>query len=245
LILCIDIGNSKVKCALGEVLSYSQAAVATDKIECSADFEKFICESFGSDVLARIDRCSIASVVPAKNEIISQVMLEHSVAIRRIDRENCSVDFSRYSSGLGEDRSICCAAAAAKYPLPLIIIDFGTATTINVVDCDRKFMGGAIAAGIYTGLKALMNRTAQLPPISEIADAKLIGENTNEGLVSGAVIGAACMALGYVTKITKQLGKEPTVVVTGGNAERVVEHLQFEFVYERQLLIDGLFGLWE
>ena len=245
MILCIDIGNSNVKCALGEVSNHATAFFETEKIVCTASFESFIHESFGSDVWGKLRGCSISSVVPAKNEIITQVLREHNIAVKRLDRDNCALDFSSYSSGLGEDRGICCVTASLKHPLPLILIDFGTATTVNVVSCDKVFLGGAIAVGVYTGLKALMNRTAQLPPISEIADAKLIGENTDEGLVSGAVIGAACLAEGYVRRISKELGKEPTVVITGGNADKVLEHLSFDYVYEAQLLIEGLFVMWE
>lgn len=245
MILCIDIGNSNVKCALGTIKTYTTAFFATDKMVCKTDFENFICESFGPDVWEKLRGCAIASVVPSKNEIITQVMIERGIAIKRLDREDCTLNFSRYSSELGEDRGICCVAASVKYPLPLILIDFGTATTVNVVSCDKIFLGGAIAAGVYTGLKALMTCTAQLPPISEIADAKLIGENTNEGLVSGAVIGAACLVEGYVRRLTKELGKKPSVVVTGGNADAIIEHLHFEFVYEPGLLLEGLFRMWE
>lgn len=248
MILCIDIGNTKIRCALGTPKDYAQAFLPTQEINEASEFLRFLESNFGQDLWGGLGGAAIASVVPVKNEIITEALRSKGdFQIRHIDKENTSIDFSGYKSGLGEDRAICCVAAAQIYKLPIIVIDFGTATTVNVVgegSTGNVFLGGAIAAGVQTGLSALVSRTAQLPHVANFTAAKLIGENTIEGLVSGAAIGAACMVDGYISRIKRELGAEAAVIITGGNADKVLPYLETPFVYEPSLLIDGLFLLF-
>jgi len=240
----MDIGNTNIKCALGEANNYATASFETQKLTCAQDFENFIDESFGADIWGKLRGCALASVVPERCAIITQLLHEKNVLLRRLEPSTCEVDFSRYQSVLGEDRAVCTFAEANKYPLPLVVIDFGTATTINVVDENKVFLGGAIAAGIQTGLLALTARTAQLPPVALNQTPKLIGQNTTEALVSGALIGAACLAQGYIRLLEAELGILSSIIVTGGNAAKVLPVLGDSIEHEPTLLMDGLFMLY-
>jgi len=238
LTLCIDIGNTNVCLALGTPENYTQARALTEGL----DFVRFVEESFGGDVWGKLQDCAVSSVVPQAADTITKAL--QGLPIRRFDAGKSSVDFSRYKGQLGEDRAICCQTAVLKHGAPLILADLGTATTINVVDDKNIFLGGAIHAGVQTGLDALNSRTAQLPPVSEFPGAiKLIGEDTVECLISGAVMGTVFLIEGYVRRVGEllNLGREPVVVLTGGNAPPVAAHFRSRFVHEPELLLEGLF----
>jgi len=251
--LCIDIGNTRIHCACGVAGKYEIANIETELINTADEFIGFLSEAYGKVVLPKISGCVISCVVQCKKTIVADAVsgLKPNIEIKLIDKMMLSVDFTMYNGLLGEDRAVCVNAAVKKCGSPLVVIDFGTATTINVVDEKTKFIGGAILAGIQTGMDALANATSQLPMIdlSKISgaevcgDIKLIGSNTNECLVSGAVMSAAFAAEGYIRQITKQFSVIPKVVITGGNAAKVIPYCDFDYIYEPNLLIEGLFEL--
>lgn len=107
------------------------------------------------------------------------------------------------------------AAAAAEYPLPVVVFDFGTATTVTVVDADRRYRGGVILAGVKLSLHALFSGTAQLPDIALEAPGKVICSVTEDSLQAGAIYGAAAMADGLLDRMEEELGAPCTAVATG------------------------------
>ena len=247
MILCVAIGNTRIQCAVGVSSNYKQAAVDTSEIACDACFAEFLHEHLGAELLAKLDGCIVASVVPNKTQAVVDAIRQKNsnVPIRFIDKVGCGVDFSRYNGNLGEDRAVCCMAAVKKHQMPVVVIDFGTATTVNVVNSGKVFLGGAILAGVQTGIDALSNATAQLPLVEDFTAVKAIGGGTRECIASGAVMGAAFAVEGYVKCIAKELKTEPVVIITGGNATKVVPHCNFEFVYEPSLLMEGMFLIYE
>jgi len=254
MILCVDIGNTRVRCALGSSKSYLQAAVDTNKITDASCFAAFLEENFGSH-MTLLSGGIYSSVVPQKNaDILKAVkMINKRAIISPVNLAQMGIDFSGYKSAIGEDRAVCSWTGLKKYGAPVIVIDFGTATTINVINESNVYMGGAIFAGVQTGIDSLARSTARLPQLdlsgTGLADAKLIGEDTFECIVSGAIIGAAFAAEGYVRRIESLLdtkfGTPPTVIITGGNASKVIPYCGFDFVCEPTLLIEGLFWLYE
>ena len=102
---------------------------------------------------------------------------------------------------VGKDRLVDAAYAAANFPLPVITVDLGTATTFNVVDKDRVFRGGVICPGLSTGLRALGERCAQLPQVHLGSPKKAIGTNTESCMLSGSVLGTAVLIDGMVQRI--------------------------------------------
>ena len=105
---------------------------------------------------------------------------------------------------LGVDLLAADAAAAAEYPLPVVVFDFGTATTVTVVDADRRYRGGVILAGVKLSLHALFSGTAQLPDIALEAPGKVICSVTEDSLQAGAIYGTAAMADGLLDRMEEE-----------------------------------------
>jgi type III pantothenate kinase len=135
---------------------------------------------------------------------------------------------------VGADRLANAVGGHLLYPGPLIIVDFGTATTFDVVDGEGSYTGGVIAPGINLSLEALHNATAMLPRIAVGTPARVIGRNTLDAMQSGIFWGYVGLIEGLVARITKEFGRKLTVIATGGlaplfvDATRVIRHLEPE-----------------
>lgn len=145
---------------------------------------------------------------------------------------------------LGADLAAGAAGAIDKYPMPAIIIDMGTATTLSVMDKNGAFVGGVIAAGIGLTLNALTSNTALLSAIPIEAPKNTIGKNTVECMQSGLVLGTAAMIDGMVSRIEAEIGQECTVVATGGRASQIIPYCKREMHLDDNLLLDGLIKIY-
>lgn len=141
---------------------------------------------------------------------------------------------------LGADLVAGAIGAIEKYPLPCIIIDLGTATTISAINKKGEFLGGAIAAGIHLTLEALTKNTAQLPLVGIEAPKSAIGRNTVDSMKSGLIFGAAAMLDGMIDRMEAELGGSASVVATGGLSGEVVPHCRRNIAVDENLLLDGL-----
>ena len=121
---------------------------------------------------------------------------------------------------LGLDRIADAVWAAKRYPLPVVTVDLGTATTFNVLNGEGVFLGGLIVSGLETGVKALTDRTARLPSVTLSRPEHRIGRDTEECMRSGAVTGTAALIDGITARIEAELGPV-TLVLTGGWADLV------------------------
>lgn len=141
---------------------------------------------------------------------------------------------------LGPDLVAAAVAATARYPLPCVIFDLGTATTVSFLDAKGNFLGGMIAAGVGIMLHALATKTALLPHISLESPNHFIGKNTVHSMQSGLLFGTASMLDGLADRFATELHEPPTLIATGGLAELVVKHCTRPFVVDKYLLLDGL-----
>ncbi len=122
---------------------------------------------------------------------------------------------------VGADRIVNAIAAYDLYGGPVIIVDFGTATTFCAVDKEGNYLGGAIAPGIDISEKALSEKTAKLPKIELIDPKKAIGSNTISAMQSGIFYGYLGLTGELIRRIKKELGEDSLVVSTGGEAELI------------------------
>jgi type III pantothenate kinase len=122
---------------------------------------------------------------------------------------------------VGADRIVNGVAAYERYGGPVIVVDLGTATTLDVVDADGAYLGGAIAPGVETSAEALFSKAARLSKVDLEAPASVIGRNTRASVQAGLMLGEAAMIDGLVRRIWIELGTETPVVATGGLAERM------------------------
>lgn len=237
--LCIDIGNTTI--ALSGIDGEYNVLFA-EKIPSDEHFNKPLERVLGG--FAGIENAVLSSVAPRFTEPVCRTVK------RIIGIEPKVIDHSSYRGflsfaipepeKLGLDRIADSAWAAAKYPLPAVTVDLGTASTFNVIAEGGVFLGGIIAAGLQTSFDALSQRAAQLPKIPLSSPQRLIGKNTVDCMLSGAVIGAASMIDGIVFRIENELSKSVTLILTGGGAKLVEPFLLHNRVFEPYLLAKGL-----
>ncbi len=146
---------------------------------------------------------------------------------------------------MGHDRLINAIAAYKKFGGNLIVIDFGTATTFDVVGAKGEYLGGVISPGVNLSLKALHDMTAQLPKISIKSQKNVIGKTTIEAMNSGVYFGYIAMTEGMIEKIENELGYKTTKVITGGLSELFKDVLKEKIQYhEPNLTLEGLEMVW-
>jgi type III pantothenate kinase len=144
-------------------------------------------------------------------------------------------------SELGADLASNAAGAIAKYGSPAIVIDFGTASVISVIDENGAYVGGAIMPGVQMSLDALQN-TGLLPGIPPEDAVPLLGKNTKDCMSAGAIRGAVYSAMGFVNEYKQNLfaGKEVNLVVCGGFAKYTLPYLPKETKHAPNLTLEGL-----
>lgn len=146
---------------------------------------------------------------------------------------------------LGADLLCDAIGAYEKFKETCIIVDMGTATKLIVVNDKKEFLGGSICAGIKGSLKSLINSTSKLSTPTIEAPDRIICNDTLSCIQSGIVYGHISMIEGLVAKIKKELNNENLkVLLTGGNSIIVKEHLNIDFIYDENLLLEGLFDIY-
>lgn len=146
---------------------------------------------------------------------------------------------------VGADRIVNAVAGYEKYGGPLIIIDFGTATTFDAVSEKGEYLGGVIFPGVNIAMAALFNKTAKLPRVDLIVPERVIGKSTEESIQSGAVHGFAGMICNIVTKMREELGQKPRVIATGGISNSIISQVEVIDTVDPLLTLDGLRILYQ
>jgi type III pantothenate kinase len=146
---------------------------------------------------------------------------------------------------LGADRLVNAIAAFERYGGPCVIVDFGTATTFDVVSAKGEYLGGAIAPGLGLSAEALFSRAARLSRVEIKRPARVIGTNTVTHLQSGLYFGYIGLVDGILERIFAELGAKPQVIATGGLARQIAEDSRFIAEIDDMLTLDGLLILFE
>lgn len=141
---------------------------------------------------------------------------------------------------VGADRLCSAVAGRAKYGQPLIILDFGTATTFDILDAQGDYIGGIIAPGLETATAVLHHGTAKLPQVELRFPPQVIGRDTESSIQSGILYGAVAMLEGLITRVREELGAHATVVATGGLAEHLKPKMSMIDHYDENLVLSGL-----
>lgn len=246
MLLAIDIGNTNIVigCIRDDQILH-KARIATDSIRTSDQYGveiKNMLEAFGVQ-RSDISDCIISSVVPpvfnsVRTGVIKMIGKQPMVVGPGLKTGlNIHMDVP---SQVGSDRIVIAVAALAEYKAPLILMDMGTATTIEVVEPDNIYMGGIIYPGVKLSLDALTNRAAQLPGINLDKPKQVIGKNTVDCMRSGMMYGTAAMIDGIVDRIEEELGHSSTLIATGGMAQFITPLCRRRVILEKDLLLKGL-----
>ena len=246
MIIVIDIGNSTV------VLSgiEGDTIVFSGEVETNRGWDEVDYTYHLRPLVAQVTQCRgviISSVVPPVTGAVqaaARTLLGVEPMVVDGQTETGLVVTLPEKEKIGRDRLVDAAWAAAHYPLPAVTADLGTATTLNVILPGGVFAGGIICAGIQTCLNALSQRTAQLPQLRLQRPEQLVGRNTRECMMSGAVRGTAAMVDGLVSEIEAELGQPVTLLLTGGGGKYVTEFLRHPHVFDPDLTRKGLAYLY-
>lgn len=190
-----------------------------------------------------IERAVISSVVPPLTTDIADLIqsefqveplqvgpgVRTGIAIRAAD-----------PSAVGADRVVNALAAKTLFGSPVIVVDFGTATSFDVVDKNGDYLGGAIAPGLKVSLEALVARTAKLPKIELSWPERVVGNSTITAMQSGAVVGYTCLVDGLIDSLGKEVGGVERVVATGGLGADFVRYCEGVDEYVPHLTLEGL-----
>ncbi len=252
MVLCIDIGNTNIKYGLfeGDELKVS-FRVATDLNRTSDQYGTAIIDMLAVQKIyaADIDGAIISSVVPSLNYTISHMCSGYLgvepllVGAGLKTGHDLRVDNARE---VGADRIVNDVAAIRKYGAPVIVIDFGTATTFNVINEKREFIGGAIAPGIRGSMDSLVSGTAKLPRVEIETPKSVIGKNTITNMQAGLVFGFAGLVDYIVKKIRREMKRpDMPVVATGGFSEIIAKEISCIGVVDKLLTLQGLKYLYD
>lgn len=246
MLLAIDIGNTNILIGCmrdGEILF--KFRIATDRLRSSDQYGleiKNMLEMYGA-TKDDVTDCIIASVVPpvfnsVRTGVIKAIGKEPIVVGPGLKTGlNIHVDVP---SQVGSDRIVTAVAALAEHKAPLIVLDLGTATTVDVIEPDNVYVGGVICPGVMISLDALTGRTAQLPGISLDRPKQVVGRNTVDCMRSGIMNGTATMIDGLIDRISEERGYEYTVIATGGIAQFIAPLCSHEIILDKNLLLKGL-----
>lgn len=157
--------------------------------------------------------------------------------------ENCQVPIKnlyRNPQQVGQDRLVAAFAASEIYHSPIIVVDFGTATTFDLVSKKREYLGGIIVPGIAISLSALHENTALLPKVHLKRPKGIIGKDTEASILSGVYYGFGSLVDGLVDKIVRHLKSRSCVVFTGGFSKIITQYCHSKHVVNTDLILKGL-----
>ena len=246
MLLAIDVGNSQTVAGVfqGDELLHDwrvSTVRGTTVDELAAQHDTILTLRGGS--LTDVDHVVVASVVPALTAayqaLADRYLGRPAVVVGPGVRTGMPLLIDNPHE-LGADRLVNAVAAYRRYGGPCIVVDFGTATTLDVVSAGGEYLGGVIAPGIETSLDALTQRAARLMKVDLVAPTRVVGRSTVESMQSGLINGAAAMVDGMVARIAAELGVPPVVVATGGRGTLVAPLSSEIELHDPLLTLEGL-----
>lgn len=249
MLLAIDAGNTNIVFALieGQAIK-TRWRIATDARRTADEYAVWLVQLMEIEGVEpkQVDQVILSSVVPRAVHnltVLSEKYFRISplIAGEGTVQWGIEVDIDDPRS-LGADRAVNAIAAHAKYSGDLIVVDFGTATTFDIVDFNGAYKGGIIAPGINLSLDALVGNTAKLPRIAIEAprSGSVVGRNTEDQMLIGVFWGYVAMMEGLIARIRAEIGRPAKVIATGGLAILFHAHTNIFDAVDSELTLEGL-----
>lgn len=234
MLLAIDVGNSSSVFALFDTQGAIHRSWRIDSYDLKTfnpyqgvDFDALIIGSVVPDVTQALMACA-----PIQPIIVSHDMLDIPILLDKPQE-------------VGADRLVNAIAAQAKCDVPAIVIDFGTATTFDVINLQGAYCGGVIAPGVNLSIETLYKAAAQLPLIELKKPGKICGTSTEEAIQSGLYWGYIAMVEGLVERLSLEMNAKPTVIATGGLAHLFAENTKVIQHVDEELTLQGLYRIYQ
>jgi type III pantothenate kinase len=251
MLLVIDIGNTNIVLGLyeGDALTYHWH-VSSERNKTEDEYGMLVRSLFESVGLTfqKIEGVIYSSVVPPLNHVIERMCTKYFLKKPLVIGPGIKTGLNikaEYPREVGTDRIVNAVAATHEYGTPVIVVDFGTATTFCYIDKQGQYWGGAIAPGIGISTEALVSRAAKLPRIEITRPAAVIGRNTIASMQSGIFYGFVGQVEGIVGRMKAEAGIQPKVVATGGLAPLVAKEATIIDVVDPNLTLKGLRLIFE
>ena len=246
MLLAIDIGNTNVTLGVFDKEELRATwAIATDIKKTADEYAVFLMNLLPREglVLEDIDNISIACVVPPLLSTMEDMCTRYFKTQPLVVGPGVKTGVRICTDNpreVGADRIVNVAAAMRLYGGPAIVIDFGTATTFDVLSKTGDYLGGAIAPGIVISAEALFTRASKLPRIELIPPEKAIGKNSVEAMQAGIMFGYAGLIENLVGRIRKEMGGKAKVIATGGLSAVIASETQVIEIVDKNLTLVGL-----
>ncbi len=251
LLLAIDVGNTHVVLGLFDGRELIHNWRLTTSVSRTADEAWIVINSLCQSKDIKTDRISgvaIGSVVPDLTSVFTD-MASHNFDIIpyevRADTTPSLKIHYRDPTAVGSDRICNAVAGYEKYGGPLIVVDFGTATTFDIVNDEGEYLGGVITPGIELAQKILHQRAARLTKVQLVFPPKVIGNTTESSIQAGLLYGAVDKMEGLCLRIWKELGQTGKIIATGGLSPLIARHTGIIDAVEPFLVLEGLRILYE
>lgn len=251
MILAIDIGNTNIVVGcIDDQKTYFIERLSTVRTKTELEYAvdlKTVLDIYhikGSD----IEGCIISSVVPQITntaKLAAEKILKKEVMVLGPGVKTGLNILMDHPAQLGADLVADAVAGLNEYPVPFIVIDMGTATTVSVVNSKKQYIGGMILPGVRVSLDALTAHASQLSGISIDAPKHVIGKNTVECMKSGVLYSSAAALDGIIDRVEEELDEKTTVIATGGLAKKIVSHCKKDIILDEDLLLKGLLVIYE
>ena len=249
MLLAVDVGNTNVVFALfdeGDIRA--RWRIATDPRRTGDEYAVWLLQLMEIEGIERtaVTQVIVSTVVPRARHNLEVLGQKYFGVLPLFAGEGAAgwdfpIDVDEPRS-LGADRAVNAIAAHATYPGDLIVVDFGTATTFDVIDFNGAYKGGIIAPGINLSLDALVNHTAKLPRIAieSPRDATVTGRNTEDQMLIGVFWGYVAMMEGLIARLRVEIGRPAKVIATGGLALLFDKHTEIFDAVDADLTLHGL-----
>lgn len=246
MLLAMDIGNTNTTIGLydGESLK-THWRIQSDREKTADEYGILISQllahkGFDPKAISAVAiACVLPPVLPAI-ERMSQSYFGVKPLVVTHDLDTGITIRYQHPRDVGADRIVNAAAAKAKYPLPAIVVDLGTATTFDCISHQGEYLGGVICPGVGISLEALFARASKLPRVSLEDPGTAIGTNTVHSIQAGIIYGTAGEVDAIVRAIKKEMEGDPTVIATGGQSRAIARHCTTIDVIDELLTLDGL-----
>lgn len=245
MVLCIDCGNTLIKCGLYDETHLVKKFSLDSKIKRSSSEFEMVFSSFLKDfdnISGAIISCVVPLLLQPIKDALNSLFNINPLLINRSIKTGINIKID-YPNELGNDLLCGAVGAISKYSYPLVVADLGTATKMYVVDKDGNYIGGIITSGMEVSMKALDQSTSLLLEVPLISPKKIIGKNTKDSIQSGIVYGQAYMISEFARRMEQELGYKLERVLTGGFSKEIKDQVVC-FHYEENLVLDGLYKIY-